>query len=84
MLQIEYLSEYSSVYTDIYVSKALINIKDIIYITATTIGNTSHVVIGIGGREFILTSSSASKIFEAMDITKDDVFYYGRYSYIHQ
>lgn len=84
MLQIEYLSEYSNEYTDIYVSKVLINIKDIIYITATTIGNMSHVVIGIGGREFILTSSSASKIFEAMGITKGDVFYYGRYSYIHQ
>jgi len=37
MLQIEYLSEYSSAYVDIYVSKALINIKDIMYITATTI-----------------------------------------------
>lgn len=83
MLQIEYLNNEEMPF-EMCISKAMINLAHISYITSYTVDNAAHVVIGIGGREFILTSSSASKIFEAMGITKDDVFYYGRYSYIHQ
>lgn len=62
-------------------SKAYINIENIAYIIADTLGISPHIVVGFGDKEMMLTDESADKLLPQIGLAREDILYQGAYAY---